>query len=72
MKWASLPKKERKKKNSYIYTHTIGKRSKTWMTEFPPKDRRATACTLPHSSTASSEPSAEGCASFIAHPLFLT
>ena len=59
MNWASLPKNEEEKRRTHIYI--IGKRGKTWMTEFPPKEHRhATACTLLHSSTAGSKPSAKG------------
>ena len=71
MNWASLPKKEEKKRRTRIYI--IGKRGKTWMTEFPPKEHRhATACSLLHSSTAGSKQVPEECVSFITHPLFLT
>ena len=74
MNWASLPKKKKGEyiywiyiyiyihthTHTHTYIYTISKRSKTWMTEFPPEDGRAMACTLLHSSTASSQPNAQG------------
>lgn len=50
---------QKRKKEELIYI--IGKRSKTWVTKFPPKEHRhATACMLIYSGVAASKPSLEG------------